>query len=86
MCLIYRIIKNIINRYKRIAYNVAVLRQTAFLMFIPVKLTNFAVMFNFTTAGQTAFLMFIPVKLTNFAVMFNFTTAGSVAHSVMAES
>ena len=44
--------KKIIVRYKKIGYNIDVLRQTACLVVNPVKVNNFAYPFNCTTVGQ----------------------------------
>ena len=43
--------KKIIARYKKIDYNIDVLRQTACLVFNPIKVNNFVYLFNCTTIG-----------------------------------
>ena len=61
--LVYRIRKNVgksnfseqfrklINRYKRIGYNLYVMRQTACLVSNPTSVDSYASLFNCTTAG-----------------------------------
>ena len=46
--------KKIIVRYKKIGYNINVMRQTACLVVNPVKVNNFANLFNCTTVGRTS--------------------------------
>ena len=46
--------KKIIVRYKKIGYNIDVLRQTEFLVVNPIKVNSFAYVFNCTTVGQTS--------------------------------
>ena len=46
-------IKKIIVRYKKIDYNIDVLQQTACLVVNPIKVNNFAYLFNCTTVGRT---------------------------------
>ena len=41
--------KRIIVRYKNIGYNIDVLRQTACFVIYPIKVNNFAYLFNCTT-------------------------------------
>ena len=48
----YHFIKMIV-RYKKIGYNIDVLRQTACLVFNPIKVNSFAHLFNSTIVGQT---------------------------------
>ena len=43
--------KKIIARYKKIGYNIDVLRQTACLVVNPIKVNSFAYLFNCTTVG-----------------------------------
>ena len=45
--------KKIIVRYKKIGYNIDVLRQTACLVVNPIKVNSFAYLFNCTTVGRT---------------------------------
>ena len=44
--------KKIIIRYKKIGYNIDILRQTACLVVNPIKVNNFAYLFNCTTVGR----------------------------------
>ena len=46
--------KKIIVRYKKIGYNIDVLRQTACLVVYPVKINSFAYLFNCTTVGRAS--------------------------------
>ena len=46
--------KKIIVRYKKIGYNIDVLRQTACLVVNPVKVNSFAYLFNCTTVGRAS--------------------------------
>ena len=46
--------KKIIVRYKKIGYNLNVMRQTACLVFNPIKVNSFAYLFNCTTVGRTS--------------------------------
>ena len=46
--------KKIIVRYKKIGYNIDVLRQTARLVVNPIKTNSFAYLFNYTTAGRAS--------------------------------
>ena len=46
--------KEIIVRYKKIGYNIDVLRQTACLVVDPIKVNSFANLFNCTTVGRAA--------------------------------
>ena len=46
--------KTIIVRYKRFGYNIDVLRQTACLVFNPIKVNNFAYLFYYTTVGRAS--------------------------------
>ena len=45
--------KKIIVRYKKISYNINVMRQTACLVVNPIKVNSFAFIFNCTTVGRT---------------------------------
>ena len=42
-------------RYKKIGYNINVMRQTACLVVKPIKVNNFAYLFNCTTVGRTSY-------------------------------
>ena len=46
--------KKIIVRYKKIGYNIDVLRQSACLVVNPVKVNSFAYPFNCTTVGRAS--------------------------------
>ena len=46
--------KKIIVRYKKIGYNINVLRQTACLVVNPIKVNSFAYLLNCTTVGRTS--------------------------------
>ena len=48
------IIKKIIVRFGKIDYNIDVLRQTACLVVNPIKVNNFAYLFDCTTVGQAS--------------------------------
>ena len=41
-------------RYKKIGYNIYVLRQTACLVVNPIKVNSFAYLFNSTTVGRAS--------------------------------
>ena len=47
-------LKEIIVRYKTIGYTIDILRQTACLVVIPIKVNNFAYLFDCTTAGRAS--------------------------------
>ena len=46
--------KKIIVRFKKIGYNINVMRQTACLVVNPIKVNSFAYLFNCTTVGRTS--------------------------------
>ena len=46
--------KKIVARYKKIGYNINVMRQTACLVVNPIKVNSFAYLFNCTTVGRTS--------------------------------
>ena len=46
--------KKIIDRYKKIGYNINVLRQKACLVVNPIKFNSFAYFFNCTTVGRAS--------------------------------
>ena len=46
--------KNIIVRYKKLGYDIDVLRQTACLVVNPIKIYNFAYLFDCTTVSQAS--------------------------------
>ena len=46
--------KKITVRYKKVGYNIDVLRQTACLVVNPIKINSFAYLFNCTTVGRAS--------------------------------
>ena len=46
--------KKIVVRYKKIGYNINVMRRTACLVVNPIKVNGFAYLFNCTTVGRTS--------------------------------
>ena len=52
--------KKIIVRYKRIGYNINIMRQSACLVFNPVTVNNFASLFNCTPVGRMSDSMMAP--------------------------
>ena len=50
----------IISHYKKIGYNINVLQQTACLVLNPIKVGNFAFLFNCTPVGRTSDSMMVP--------------------------
>ena len=46
--------KKIIVRYKKIGYNIDVLRQTACFVVNPIKVNSFAYLFNCVTVGRAS--------------------------------
>ena len=46
--------KNIIVRYKKIGYNINVMRQPTCLVVNPIKVNGFAYLFNCTTVGRAS--------------------------------
>ena len=52
--------KKIIVRYKKIGYNIDVLRQTACLVVNAIKVNSFAYLFNCTTIGRASDWMTVP--------------------------
>ena len=52
--------KNIIVRYKRIGYNINIIRQSAWLVFNPITVNNFASLFNCMPVGQASDSMMAP--------------------------
>ena len=49
--------EKIIVRYKRIGYNINIMRQSACLAFNPITVNNFALLFNCTPVGRASDLM-----------------------------
>ena len=52
--------RKIIVRYKRIGYNIDIMRQSAFLVFNPITVNNFASLFNCTPVGRASDSMMAP--------------------------
>ena len=52
--------KKIVVRYKKIGYNINVMRQTACLVVNPIKVNSFAYLFNCMTVGRTSDWMMVP--------------------------
>ena len=52
--------KIIIVRYKRIGYNINIMRQSACLVFNPITVSNFASLFNCTSVGRASDSMMAP--------------------------
>ena len=50
----------IISNYKKIGYNINVLKQTACLVVNPITVGNFAFLFNCTPVGRTSDSMMVP--------------------------
>ena len=46
--------RKIIVRYKRIGYNINIMRQSACLVFNPITVNNFASLFNWTPVGRAS--------------------------------
>ena len=46
--------RNIIERYKRIGYNINIMRQSACLVFNPITVNNFVSLFNCTPVGRAS--------------------------------
>ena len=47
-------------RYKRIGYNINIMRQSACLLFNPITVNNFASLFNCTPVGRASDSMIVP--------------------------
>ena len=52
--------RTIIVRYKRIGYNINIMRQSACLVFNPITVNNFASLFNCTPVGRASDSMMAP--------------------------
>ena len=52
--------RKIIVRYKRIGYNINIMRQSASLVFNPITVNNFASLFNCTMVGRVSDSMMAP--------------------------
>ena len=53
-------IKQQLVRYKRIGYNINIMRQSACLVFNPITVNNFASLFNCTPVGRASDSMMAP--------------------------
>ena len=49
--------KKIIKRYKRVGYNMDIMRQSACLVVNPIMVDSYLFLFNCTTVGQASDLM-----------------------------
>ena len=54
-------LRKIIVRYKRIGYNIHIMRQSACLVFNPVRVNNFASLFKCKPVGRASDLMMAPI-------------------------
>ena len=54
------IFRKIITRYRRIGYNLNVMRQSACLVFNPIMVDNYAAFFNCTPVGRASDSMMAP--------------------------
>ena len=52
--------EKIITRYRRIGYNLNVMRQSACLVFNPIMVDNYAAFFNCTPVGRASDSMMAP--------------------------
>ena len=52
--------RKIIVRYKRIGYDINIMRQSACLVFNPITVNNFAYLFNCTPVGRASDSMMAP--------------------------
>ena len=52
--------EKIITRYRRIGYNLHVMRQSACLVFYPIMVDKYAVFFNCTLVGRASDSMMAP--------------------------
>ena len=55
--------RKIIIRYKRIGYNLNVLRQSAYLVINPIMIDGFAALFNCTPVDRASDSMMVPTIL-----------------------
>ena len=70
----------IITRYRRIGYNLNVMRQSACLVFNPIMVDNYAAFFNCTPVGRAS----DSIMVDNYAAFFNCTPVGRASDSMMA--
>ena len=59
--------RKIITRYRRIGYNLNVMRQSACLVFKPIMVDNYAAFFNRTPVGQASDSMIARHKAIHFS-------------------
>ena len=59
MIFLFSLEKNI-TRYRRIGYNLNVMRQSACLVFNPITVDNYAAFFNCTPVGRASDSMMVP--------------------------
>ena len=69
--------RNLITRYRRIGYNLNVMRQSACLVFYPIMVDNYAAFFNCTPVGRASDSMMAP------AVSYSFKLVGAGASSLL---
>ena len=55
-----QLFRKIIVRYKRIGYNINIMRQSVCLVFNPITVNNFASLFNCTPVGRASDSMMVP--------------------------
>ena len=60
MIFLFSVQKTIITRYRRIGYNLNVMRQSACLAFNPIMVDNYATFFNCTPASRASDSMMAP--------------------------
>ena len=62
--------RKIITRYKRIGYNLNIMRQSAYLVFNPITVDNYAAFFNCTPVGRASDSMMAPAILVGWGRSF----------------
>ena len=55
--LLESLIKKVIKRYKRVGYNMDILRQSARVVINPIMVDSYGFLFNYMTLGQASDLM-----------------------------
>ena len=53
-------LRKIITRYRRIGYNLNIMRQFACLVFSPIMVNNYSAFFNYTPVGRASDSMMAP--------------------------
>ena len=66
--------RKIIVRYKRIGYNINIMRQSACLVFNPIMVNNFASLFNLSPVGRASDSMMTPTQ----SYLFYLVGAGAI--------